>query len=125
MSRRKKTITTCEGENMHTNKSHSPKLSFGKLTKSFLFEAPAGCYLVSNTGWPAVYEGYVEDSLAGRLAQWHRIVDVRANGRHCHLYDSKDDADLERAWIPIAIKTRSQGFKVSAETIKKGGFIYT
>jgi hypothetical protein len=87
---------------MHTNQSHSPKLAFGKLTKAFLFAAPAGRHLVSYMGWPAIFEEKVAESSAERTAQWKRIVAVGANGRHCYLYDSREDSVKDRAWIAKA-----------------------
>lgn len=57
------------------------------LTKMFLMAAPAGSYLVSNIGGlEPIFAEIVESSMAGKLAQWEKIVSVGANHRLCCLY---------------------------------------
>ena len=64
-----------------------------KLTKKFLMSLPEGRYLVSNCtdelGCP-IYEGVVARSDV-RDMQWEKLKQVRANQRHCHVFDSKID----------------------------------
>ena len=68
----------------------------GKLTKSFFLAAPAGEYLASNCGFPAIFAEVIASSIPARLAQWKRISEVAANGRLCYIYASREQYEREQ-----------------------------
>ena len=83
-----------------------------KLTKSFLMSLGEGMYVASNA-WIPVNRGAptsrFEERVAlpqNREAQWTRIKDAGADGRHCNVYDSPDD---HTKWLAVIPEYKDKG----------------
>ena len=67
-----------------------------KLTKKFLMSLPQDVFLASNcfnreTGMPLIYEKVMAHW--ARERQWKKVKEVSANGRNCHVFKTKEEAD--------------------------------
>jgi hypothetical protein len=65
----------------------------GRLSKKVLLAVPSGLYLASNVGCPPIFAETIAPTVSGRLAQWARILEAGADGRRCHIFDSKHHYD--------------------------------
>ena len=62
-----------------------------KLTKKFFLRQMTGHYLVSNCGFPSIFEEEIAP-VSQRNEQWKRIVAAGANGRYCYVFQSPVEA---------------------------------